>query len=127
MNGPDLLFNSAWEAVHDALPARWRVGPVTYDPGRHAWNVSAYGPHPGRGRAPQTVTGLGDDEVGALRALDDELRGVPQPNGSRMEELRQRWRLAYLAGAEERSRQDLGRGLTLDELERVAERSPMAP
>ncbi len=30
---------------------------------------------------PTTVTGTGVDETAALRALDDRLRGVPQPNG----------------------------------------------
>jgi hypothetical protein len=24
---------AAWDAVHEALPARWRVAPVTFDPG----------------------------------------------------------------------------------------------
>ena len=68
----------AWSAVHEALPARWHVGPVTYDPGRHEWSVTAHGPHPGRGKAPQSVTGTGEDEVAALRDLDDRLRGVPR-------------------------------------------------
>jgi hypothetical protein len=30
---PSEAFEEAWGAVHEALPARWRVGPVTYDPG----------------------------------------------------------------------------------------------
>ena len=48
---------AAWDAVHQALPARRRVGPVTYDPGvirpdglMGAYSVSARGPHPGRGK-----------------------------------------------------------------------------
>ena len=69
-----------------------------------------------------TVTGTGPDEAAALRALDDRLRGVPQPDGSRMEERERRFRQAYLAGAEESSRDRLGRGLNEDELERVIER-----
>jgi hypothetical protein len=24
--------DAAWDAVHEALPARWQVGPVTFDP-----------------------------------------------------------------------------------------------
>jgi hypothetical protein len=54
---------AAWDAVHEALPARWAIGPVTYDPGAHAFSVTAPGPHPGRGKAPQTVTGNGEDEL----------------------------------------------------------------
>jgi len=58
---------AAGSAVHEALPARWHVGPVSFDPGRHAWSVTAHGPLPGRGKAPQVVTGTGPDEVAALR------------------------------------------------------------
>ena len=54
---------AAWHAVHDALPARWCVGHGSYDPGvvrpdgyRGAWTVTARGAHPGRGKAPQSVT-----------------------------------------------------------------------
>ena len=42
----------------------------------------------------------------------------------RRRELNQRLRLAFVAGAEERSRQTAGRGLTDDELRRVMERYP---
>ena len=80
---------AAWDAVHEALPARWHVGPPTFDPGvvrpdglMGAFTVTARGPHPGRGKTPQTVTGTGDDETAALRELDERLRGVPQPKGS---------------------------------------------
>ena len=69
-----------------------------------------------------TVRGTGPDDAAALWALDDRLRGDPQPDGSRMEELERRFRQAYLAGAEESSRDRLGRGLTEGELERVIER-----
>ena len=72
---------TAWPAVHEALPARWHVGPVSFDPGRHAWSVSAHGPLPGRGKAPEFVSGSGADEVAALRDLDDRLRAVPKPEG----------------------------------------------
>lgn len=64
------------------------------------------------------------DETAALRALDDLLRGVPQPDGSRMAERERRIRLAYIDGAEERSREHTGRGLTQSELEGVVRRFP---
>ncbi len=43
---------------------------------------------------------------------------------ARRRELNQRLRLAFVAGAEERSRQTAGRGLTDDELRRVMSRYP---
>jgi hypothetical protein len=112
----------AWDAVHEALPARWHVGPVTFDPGRHAFSVTARGPHPGRGKIPQSVSGTGEDETAALRDLDDRLRGVPKPDGGRMDALRRRLRLAFVDGAEEWSREHAGRTLTRDDLERILER-----
>lgn len=93
-----MTLHDAWDAVHEALPARWAVGPVTFDPGRAAFSVTSRGPHPGRGKVPQTVTGSGEDETAALRALDDRLRGVPQPDGSQMDALRRRLRFAYVEG-----------------------------
>jgi hypothetical protein len=117
---------AAWDAVHEALPARWRVGPVTFDPGvlrsdgqRGAFSVTARGPHPGRGKAPVTVSGTGNTEEAALRDLDDRLHGVPKPDGTRLDELRGRLRLVYVDGAEEWTRETVGRGLTRDELGRV--------
>jgi hypothetical protein len=41
-----------------------------------------------------------------------------------LEELRQRLRLAHVDGAEEWSRDNVGRSLTVDELERVLRRFP---
>src|SRR3954451_25274908 len=112
----------AWDAVHEALPAGWTVGPPTYDPGVRGWSVTARSVHYSRRRPPQTVIGTGVDEVAALRALDDRLLGVPQPNGSRMAERERRLRLAYLQGAESWSRERTGRGLTEAELEGVVRR-----
>ncbi len=86
--------------------------------------MTARGPHPGRGKAPQTVTGTGDDKIAALRDLDDRLRGVPKPDGGRMEELRRRLRLGLVDGAEEYSRIHTQRGLTAAELEAVVRRFP---
>jgi hypothetical protein len=96
------------DAVHEGLPARWAVGPVTYDSGVPGFSVTARGPHPGRGKAPVTVSGTGEDETAALRDLDDLLRGVPKPDGTRLDELRQRLRLAYVDGAEEWAGRTLG-------------------
>lgn len=56
---------AAWDALHEALPARWMVGPITFDPGADAYSVTARGPHPGRGKAPVTVQGIGEDETAA--------------------------------------------------------------
>src|SRR3954451_15082584 len=75
----------AWDAVHEALPAGWRVGPVTYSPAIPGYSVSALSGGYSRTKRPHTVQGTGDTETAALRALDDRLRGVPQPNGSEME------------------------------------------
>jgi hypothetical protein len=112
----------AWDAVHEALPAGWRVGPPTYDPGVPGWSVSANSGDYSRHRRPVTVTGTGVDETASLRALDDRLRGVPQPNGSRMAERERRIRLAYLEGAEAWSRETTGRALSEDELDGVVRR-----
>src|SRR4051794_19512527 len=114
--------DAAWDAVHAALPAGWTVGPPTFDPGVPGWSVTARSVHYSRHRPPQTVTGTGVDEIAALRALDDRLRGVPQPNGSRMEERERRLRLAYRGGAESWSRERTGRGLTEGDLEGVVRR-----
>ena len=49
-----------------------------------------------------------------------------QPTGSasRRSALNRRLRIAFIAGAEERSRRELGRGLSEEELERVLRRYP---
>ena len=70
------------------------------------------------------MSGSGADEVAALRDLDDRLRGVPKPDGGRLEELNRRLRQAYLQGAEEDSQKRLGRGLTGEELERALRHYP---
>src|SRR5438034_8501586 len=120
---------ASWSAVHEALPALWRVGPVTYDPGlarpdglMGAYRVTARGPHPGRGKAPATVSGTGEDEARALRDLDDRLRGVPKPNGTQLDEFRRRLRFAYVDGAEEWTRVNVGRPITRGELAGVIAR-----
>ncbi len=89
---------AAWDAVQEALPARWTAGLPSRHPSTGIWTVTAIGPHPGRGKQPEAVTGTGDDEAAALRDLKARLRGVPQPDGSRMDSLRRRLRLAYPDG-----------------------------
>jgi hypothetical protein len=91
---------AAWEAIHEALPAGWRVGPPTFDPGRHHWSVTARSGTRGRSKPPTCVSGTGETPEAASRALDDLLRGVPHHNGSRLDELRKPLRLAYVEGAE---------------------------
>jgi hypothetical protein len=70
------------------------------------------------------VSGHGQDEIAALRDLDDRLRGVPKPDGGRMDEIRRRVRLAYVSGAEEWSREHVGRGLSIAEMAGVLRRFP---
>jgi hypothetical protein len=76
----------------------------------------------GRGKVPVTVSGIGEDETAALRDLDERVRGVPNPDGTRLEDLRRRLRFAYVEGAEEWARRNGGRGLAGDELVRVIAR-----
>lgn len=49
-----------------------------------------------------------------------------QPHDARRADLNRRLRAAFLAGAEERSRADHGRGLTEDELRRILRHYPLA-
>src|SRR5829696_5299982 len=118
--------DAAWDSLWAALPARWKLGRPSYDPGvlraygyRGAWSVTARGPHPGHGKSPQTVRGIGEDETAALRDLDERLRGVPKPDGTRLDELGRRLRLACVDGAEEWTRDSLSGGMTSQELERA--------
>jgi hypothetical protein len=113
---------AAWDEVHEALPAGWTVGPPTFDHGVPGWSVTARSVHYNRRKPPPTVTGTCVDEIAALRALDDRLRGVPKPDGSRMAERERRIRLAYLEGAESWSRDTLRCGLTESELEGAVRR-----
>lgn len=73
---------------------------------------------------PATVTGTGDTETAALQSLTDRLRGAPQPDGGRMDELRRRLRLAYIEGAEDWASANLHRRLNRDEVARVIARYP---
>jgi hypothetical protein len=74
-----------------------------FDPGIGRWLVTARGRHPGRGKAPETITGTGEDELAAmadLRILLDE-RTAPDRAAS----LEARSRAAFLDGAEAQSRE----------------------
>jgi hypothetical protein len=110
---------AAWDALYESLPAGWHIGRPSYDPARHAWSVTAWGPRRGRDKAPQSVSGIGEDEGAALRDLDDRLRRARKPDSGLMDELRRQLKLAYIEGAEAWSREQSGRSLTGDELERV--------
>ena len=112
-----------WSAIHDALPGAWRVGPVFYDPGRHAWTVVARSPQPvGRRGAPGYLEGAGEDEIAALTYLAVALQ--ERRGKQKVADIRRCGRLAYLQAAEAESRRSRGRGLTGEELERVIERMP---
>lgn len=115
---------AAWDAAHEALPARRRVGRPSFDPaGDGRWSVTAVDARStGRGKISHSVSGGGTTEDAALRDLDDRLRGVPKPDGTRLDELRRLLRLAYVDEAEEWTRESVGRGLTGDELSRVIAR-----
>ena len=113
----------AWDDIHELLPVGWQVEPTSYDPGSRRWTVVARAPNTGvRGRPPETVTGEGDDELTALTELVRQLRVLVRPG--QMADLERRARQAFLAGAAAQSRQSLDRGLTDEELERVARRYP---
>jgi len=115
---------AAWDSLWGAGPARWAVGPPSYDPGAGAWSISAVAPHPGRGKIPISVSGRGADEVAAVRDLDARLRGRIPREPTYLADLRARLRLSYLAGAEEWAQAELGRALEAAELERVIRRFP---
>jgi hypothetical protein len=117
---PEAL-NDAWDALHNVLPARWHVGKPSYDPGHRVWSVTAWGPLSGRPKAP-SISGTGDDEAAALRDLNVRLRDARRANRARMDELHRQLRMAYLEGAEAFCSDNLGRGITVDELGRIAER-----
>jgi hypothetical protein len=117
-------LEAAWDRLWEAIPARWTVGRPSYDPGAHAWSISAVGPHPGRGKLPISVSGQGEGEVAAILDLDARLRGERIEGPTNLEALRVRLRLSYLAGAEEWMQQELGRSLEESEFAVVINRFP---
>lgn len=108
--------------VLNRLPDGWRVGTASYDPGSGRWSITARGPHPGRGKKPETVTGSGEDELAAMTDL--RIRLDEHRKGQRLEEIDRRGRAAFLEGAEEQSRTVEGRPLTAYELDRITKRYP---
>ena len=52
-----------------ALPDRWTVGPTFVDSETGRWTYTARGPHPGRGMAPERITGTGGSELAAMADL----------------------------------------------------------
>jgi hypothetical protein len=87
--------DAAWDAVHEALPANWRVGLPSYSPERRSWSVTAIDElTTRRGKIPQTVGGTGEDEVAALHDLAECLADVPRTEG-RLDQLRRRIHAVY--------------------------------
>ena len=121
MTDPALRERAALDVL-GRLPDGWRVGRASYDPETRRYAVTARGPHPGRGKAPETITGTGEDEIAALTYLGLLLDDRRWPE--RAADLDGRGRLAYLDGAEAQSCEAEGRPLTGDELERVSRRYP---
>lgn len=116
---------AAWFAVHDALPAYWMVGPVTFDPGRGQFTVTARAPHPGRGKIPVCLSGAGETEVAALVDLHGRLTGMPRPaeDTTRRAMLNRKLRQAFYQGAEDQAA-STGRSLDDATLGRVFQRYP---
>ena len=116
---------AAWFAVHDALPAYWKVGPITFDPGRGLFSVTGRAPNPGRGKIPATVSGAGETEIASLTDLYGRLTGMARPadDTAKRAVLNRRLRQAFFQGAEEDARSRSG-PMELAELQRVLGRYP---
>ena len=77
------------------LPEWWAVGPTSYDPGIGRWTWTARGPHPGRGKAPETIAGTGEDELAAMTDLRIRLDERRRPE--QLEAIDRRGRVPVLA------------------------------
>ena len=68
------------------LPEWWAVGPTSNEPGTGRWSYTARGPHPGRGKYPETITGTGEDELAAMMdlriRLDERRRARSSPRST---------------------------------------------
>jgi hypothetical protein len=118
----DISRQAAWAAIREALPPRWQVGAVTHDPHEGLWIVTAESRVRGLS-TPIRVSGIGHDDLAALRDLNRRLRGAPASTLGNLDEFRRRTRLAYLEGAEDWATRH-AEPLTLDELTRVIRRFP---
>jgi hypothetical protein len=92
------------------LPEWWAVGPTSYDPGIGRWSSTARGPHPGRGKYPETTTGTGEDELAAM--IDLRIRLDERQRPEKLGQIDRRGRAAFLEGAETQSQAAEGRRLT---------------
>ena len=115
MSGPR---STSWPCSPNGGPS----GQRSYDPGTGRWSYTARGPHPGRGKYPETITGTGEDELAAM--IDLRIRLDDRQRDDKLADIDRRGRAAFLDGAEERSGAVEGRPLTADELERVTKRYP---
>ena len=112
-------------AAHDVLellPDGWRLGRACWNPSTQRWAVTARPAHPGRGVAPETISGIGEDELAAITDL--AIRLDERRRADMLAEVDRRGRLAFLSRAEERSWTAEGRPMTADELGRVTKRYP---
>jgi hypothetical protein len=91
----------------------------SYDPGTGRWTYTARGPHPGRGKYPETITGTGEDELAAMTISASGSTSADAPTSSPID---RRGRAAFLEGAEAPSKAAEGRPLTSEELNRVTKR-----
>ena len=82
----------------------------------------ASGPHPGRGKSPETIRGTGEDELSAMTDLSIQLG--ERRRGDKFAKIDRRGRAAFLEGAEAQFHAAEGRPLTADELARVTKRYP---
>ena len=51
------------------LPDGWRIGQTSWNPDVGRWAITARGPHPGRGKAQETISGTGVDDLAAITDL----------------------------------------------------------
>ena len=100
MTDPALRERAALDVLA-RLPEWWQVGPASYDPGIAHWAITARGPHPGRGKVPETLTGRGEDELAAFADLRMQLDERQRPE--KLEAIERRGRAAFLEGAEAQS------------------------
>jgi hypothetical protein len=108
--------------VLDKAPGRLAGRPRQLRPRHPALARDRSRPASRPSKAPETITGLGLDELSAM--IDLALRPDERRRAERVAEIDRRGRLAYLEGAEEQSGDAAGRQLTRDELERGTKRYP---